>query len=67
MVVNMLQKWSYMYFSHNSNIKYIGLIIKYIKFQNRFIILLTWILFNFLWFLTILILYFYRCDASLNQ
>ena len=33
MVINMLQNWSHRYSNHNSNIKYLGSIIKYIGFK----------------------------------
>ena len=33
MIVNMLQNLSHMYYSHNSNIKFVGSTIKYIGFK----------------------------------
>ena len=34
MIVNMIQNWSYKYYSHNSNIKYVDTIIKCIDFES---------------------------------
>ena len=33
-IINMIQNWNHKYFSHNSNIKYLVLIIKYIGFES---------------------------------
>ena len=34
MIINMLHKWNYRYYSYNTNIKYIGSTIKYLDFEQ---------------------------------
>ena len=62
----MLRNLSHKYFSHSSNIKYIGLTIKYIKFESIYYAI-NLIRFHYLWFLAILILYFYPYIINLNK
>ena len=66
MVISMLQNLSKNYYSHNSSIKCIDSTVKCIALSH-FITLLILMLFHPLWFLTILILCFYRCFANWNQ